>query len=39
MFSSENTGARLFAAASAFAISTLVMAFAIIPGTPTGVIV
>lgn len=38
MFDIEATGARLFAAASALAISTLVMAFAIVPGTPAGVI-
>lgn len=37
MFDLDATGARLFAAASAFAITTLVMAFAIVPATPTGV--
>ena len=39
MFDFENTGNRLFAAFTAVAISALVMAFAIVPGTPSGVIV
>lgn len=38
MFQFPNAGARLFAAFSAFTLSTLVMAFAIIPGSPAGVI-
>lgn len=38
MFDFENAGSRLFAALSALAISSLVMAFAIIPGSPAGVI-
>ncbi|UIP07910.1 recombination protein F [Erythrobacter sp. SDW2] len=38
MFDLNNAGSRLFAALSALAISSLVMAFAIIPGSPAGVI-
>ncbi|NNC60248.1 MAG: recombination protein F [Erythrobacter sp.] len=38
MFEFKTAGNRLFAAVSAFGISTLVMAFAIIPASPTGVI-
>ena len=38
MFDYEAAGSRVFAAVSAFAISSLVMAFAIIPGSPAGVI-
>lgn len=38
MFDINNAGSRLFAAISALAISSLVMAFAIIPGSPAGVI-
>lgn len=38
MFDLQNAGSRLFAALSALAISSLVMAFAIIPGSPAGVI-
>ncbi len=38
MFDINNAGSRLFAALSALAISSLVMAFAIIPGSPAGVI-
>ncbi|ABC63887.1 hypothetical protein ELI_08975 [Erythrobacter litoralis HTCC2594] len=39
MFDFLTSGNRIFAAFTAVAISTLVMAFAIVPGTPSGVIV
>ena len=38
MFEHNSLGSRLFAAVSALAISSLVMAFAILPGSPAGVI-
>ena len=38
MFDYKEAGSRVFAAVSAFAISALVMAFAIVPGSPAGVI-
>jgi hypothetical protein len=39
MFEVNSLGSRLFAAAFALAISSLVMAFAIVPGSPAGVLV
>lgn len=38
MFDLDNAGSRVFAALSALAFSSLVMAFAIIPGSPAGVL-
>ncbi len=38
MFDYENVGSRFIAAFSALAISTLVMAFAIVPAMPAGVV-
>ncbi|WP_435417077.1 recombination protein F [Parerythrobacter aurantius] len=38
MFDQTNIGSRLFAAVTALAISSLVMAFAIVPGSPAGII-
>lgn len=39
MFDFLTSGNRIVAAFSAVALSTFVMAFAIVPGTPSGVIV
>ena len=38
MFDFANAGSRLFAAVSALAFSSLVMAFAIVPASPAGVL-
>ena len=38
MFDFDANGSRIFAAVSAFAFSALVMAFAIVPASPAGVI-